>query len=341
MYSMMHNSPPRFLVAGSFHRNYILTPTGQTLLDVPGGSAFYAASGMSVWEKGIGLLGRIGAGYPQEWLEQAERHDLDVRGVHVLPQPVDHRYFCAYTPAWEKQTDSPVGHFADLGLPFPKELLDYNPAPPHIDSHTQLSPLTIRLNDIPSDYLDASAAHLCPMEYLAHSLLPPILRQGHITTLTMDPSAGYMDPVFWDDLPPLMNGLTAFHASEGKIRSLFQGRSDDLWEMAESLGSHGCEMIVIKRGPSGQYLYDASTHTRWVIPAYPARVINPTGAGDAFCGGFLAGWRATYDPLQAALHGNISASFVIEGSSVFYAIDCMPGLAEARELALKEMVRKV
>ncbi len=337
---MSNSLSPRFIIAGSFRRDYTLTPAGQTLLDVPGGSAFYAAAGLSVWEKGIGLLGRTGEGYPHEWLEQAEQHGLDVRGVHPLPQPVDHRFFCAFTPTCEKQLDSPVGHFADLGLAFPKDLLDYSPVASQIDSRTRLSPLTIRLSDIPGDYLDASAAHLCPMEYLAHSLLPPMLRQGHITTLTMDASAGYMDPVFLTDLPPLMNGLTAFHASEEKVRALFQGRSDNLWEMAESLASHGCELIVIKRGERGQYLYDAASHTRWVIPAYPVHVVNPTGVGDAFCGGFLAGWRDSYDPLQAALQGNISASFVIEGSSVFYAIDCMPGLAEARQRALKEMVRK-
>ena len=60
------------------------------------------------------------------------------------------------------------------------------------------------------------------------------------------------------------------------------------------------------------------------------RVVNPTGAGDAFCGGFLAGYRETYDPLEAALCGNISASLVVEGSGPFYALDVWPGLAEAR-----------
>jgi sugar/nucleoside kinase (ribokinase family) len=99
--------------------------------------------------------------------------------------------------------------------------------------------------------------------------------------------------------------------------------------------------VVIKRGERGQYLYDGFSRSRWMIPAYPARLAAPTGAGDAFCGGFLAGYYRTYDPLQAALHGNISASLVIEGSNVFYALDCMPGLADARLLALKDMVRKV
>jgi sugar/nucleoside kinase (ribokinase family) len=98
--------------------------------------------------------------------------------------------------------------------------------------------------------------------------------------------------------------------------------------------------VVIKRGAFGQYLYDSASHTRWIIPAYPARVVDLTGAGDAFCGGFLAGYHRTYDPLQAALFGNISASLVIEASDVFYALDSLPGLADARSQALKDMVRK-
>jgi sugar/nucleoside kinase (ribokinase family) len=111
--------------------------------------------------------------------------------------------------------------------------------------------------------------------------------------------------------------------------------------MAETLGSYGCEIIVIKRGERGQILYDAVSNARWEIPAYPARWVNSTGAGDAFCGGFLAGYRSTYDPLEAVLHGNISASMTIEGSGPFYALDALPGLAQARLEALHESARRV
>jgi len=77
------------------------------------------------------------------------------------------------------------------------------------------------------------------------------------------------------------------------------------------------------------------------VPAYPSRMADPTGAGDAFCGGFLAGYQKTFDPLQAALYGNVSASLKVEGSGAFYPLDILPGLAEARLSALKELVREV
>ena len=181
-------------------------------------------------------------------------------------------------------------------------------------SRTQLQLTSLRQGDIPIDFLDASAAHLCPVDYLTHSLLPAVLRQAELTTVTLDPSPGYMNPTFWDEVPALVTGLTAFLPSEEEISSLFQGRSSDLWEMASALAAYGCEIIVIKRGERGQLLFDAASGARWEVTAYPSRVVNPTGAGDAFCGGFLAGYRRTYDPLEAVLFGNISASLVVEGT---------------------------
>ena len=70
-------------------------------------------------------------------------------------------------------------------------------------------------------------------------------------------------------------------------------------------------------------------------------MVDPNGAGDAFCGGFLAGYRLTYEPLQAALYGNIAASLVVEGNGPFFALDALPGLAGARLEALRQSVRRI
>jgi sugar/nucleoside kinase (ribokinase family) len=289
----------------------------------------------------VGLLARVGEDYPQEWLDDFARRGFDVRGVRILPEAIDLRSFYAYTDRQTRLSDDPLAHFARLGLPFPKALLGYRPPAPGQDSRTRLGPTSLRQSDIPPDYLDAGAAHLCPLDFLTHTLLPAILRQSGFTTLTMDPSPGSMNPIFWNDVPALVNGLTAFLPAEAEIRALFHGRSADLWEMAEALAVYDCELVVIKRGESGQLLYDSSTRSRWEIPAYPARLVDPTGAGDAFCGGFVAGYRRAYDPLEAALSGNISASLAVEGHGPFYAMDALPGLARARLEALREAVRKI
>lgn len=310
------------------------------MLDVPGGNLLYAAAGLAVWEAGVGLVGRAGEDYPQEWLAALAQRGFDTRGIRILPEAVDLRFFTAYPDGDTASTDNPVSHFSRLGLPYPKGLLGYTPPSPQIDSRTRAGPLTLRQNDFPSDYLDATAAHLCPLDFLSHTLLPPVLRRGHINTITLDPGANYMNPTYWDDIPVLLNGLNACLCSEAKLNALFQGRSTDLWEMAETLADYGCEMIVVKRGSRGQYLYDRTTRARWIVPAYPVQVVDPTGAGNSFCGGFLAGYRSTYDPLQAVLTGNISAAMTVEGNHALYALDALPGLAKARLEALRETVRK-
>lgn len=338
---MSTNPLLRFIIAGQLRRNYTILPQGKIMLDVPGGSLLYAASGLGIWEAGIGLIARIGEDYPQEWLSGMARSGFDIRGIHVLPEAVDLRYFAAYPDSDTTITDNPVTQYARLGAPYPKTLLGYVPPSPQTDSRNRPNLLTIRQNDFPMDYLDATAAHICPMDFLSHTLLPAVFRRGHINTLTLDPGTNYMNPTYWDNIPVLLNGLSAFLCSEEKITGLFQGRSDDLWEMAETLAGYGCEMIVIKRGSRGQYLYNGGNRTRWSIPAYPVQVVDPTGAGDAFCGGFLAGYRGTYDPLQATLTGNISAAMVMEGTNPLFAIEALPGLAKARMDALRDMVRKV
>jgi sugar/nucleoside kinase (ribokinase family) len=331
----------RYLIIGRLSRDYILTPDGKAYLDKPGGSLFYAGVGAAVWENGIGLVARVGEDYPQEWIEQAAHLGFDIQGIRFLHDSLDLRAFYAYLDADTVQTDNPVSHFARLGLSFPKLLLGYTAGVQTVDSRFQQTPLTIRHSDLPSEYLDASAAHLCPLDFLSHSLLPPTLRQGRVTTITMDPSPGYMDPIYWDHVPAVVNGITAFLTSEEKLRNLFHGRSDDLWEMAETIGSYGCEVVVIKRGSRGQLLYERNGRGKWQIPAYPARVVDPTGAGQAYCGGFLTGYRSTYDALEGALAGNISTSLAVEGLGPFYALDVLPGLARYRMDALREMARKV
>ena len=331
----------RYLIAGQLQRDYILTANGKAYIDIPGGNLLYTAAGIGIWEQGIGLVSRVGEDYPREWLDEIAAKGFDTGGIHITNDVVDARSFFSYTDLDNRSIDNPVSHFSRVGLPFPKSLLGYTAPALQIDSRVQPSEITIRPNDIPVDYFDATAAHLCPLDYLSHTLIPTALRQGHISTLTIDPAAGYMNPTFWDNIPSIVNGLTAFLTSEEKIKNLFRGKSTDLWEMAEALASYGCEMIVIKRGARGQYVYEPSSRSHWVIPAYPSRVLDPTGAGGAFCGGFLVGYRITYNPLMAALYGNISASLVVEGSGPFYALDALPGLAPARLESLQGMIRKI
>jgi hypothetical protein len=334
---------PKFIFVGKLQRDYFITADEKPVLDVLGGNLPYAAVGFKLWEESPppGLMARIGEEYPYQWLTDLESRGFDIRGIKILPEAVDVRNFYVYTDKATRVTGDPVPHFARLGESFPKALLGYRDQSNALDSKTNMTKVSLRQGDIPEDYMDANAAHLCPVDYLTHSLLPATFRQAGFTTVTLDPSPGYMNPTYFNDVPSILTGLTAFIPSEEELRSLFQGRSTDIWEMVEALTAYGCEFIVIKRGERGQLLYDSVSKSRWEIPAYPSNLVNPTGVGDAFCGGFIIGYRKTYDPVEAVLYGNISAAIVTEGYGPLFALDILPGLQYARLDSLRLSVRKL
>lgn len=333
--------PVSLVIAGQLRRQYLLPPQGRPLLDSPGGSLLYAAAGARVWTEAVSLLARVGEDYPHDWMRLFRQHNLDTQGVRILPTALDLRSFLAYNDTFDPQRTNPVSHFARLGLAFPKSLLGYQPAPETQDSRFSQNADSPKLVDIPAPYLQARAAHLAPLDFLTHTQLAPAFRHAGALVVTMDPGPSYMNGNFMNDLRSLLQGVTAFLPSEEEIRNLFWGRTSDLWEMAETLGSFGCDIIVVKRGARGQFVYEQATRRKWEIPAYPCQVYDPTGAGDAFCGGFLVGYLNTLDPLQAALHGNIAASFCVEGTGPFYPLDAMPGLAQARRASLTDLVKSV
>jgi hypothetical protein len=332
---------PTYVIAGRITREFILPPVGQPLLDAPGGSALYAAGGLLVWDGNAGLLAHVGEDYPRPWLKEIEAHGLDVRGVQILQQSLDLRSFRAYNDKFEPAHGAPVSLFARRELTFPKILLGYQyPLEGQKDARKPdvLSPIPA---EIPAEYREARAVHLCPMDFVSHNQLFTAFKAGSVPTITLDPSPGYMSPPFFRDLRVVLSGLTAFLPSEEELRGLFWGETHDLWEMAAAVGEYGCEIVVVKRGGQGQLVYNVPAKRKWEIPAYPARPADPSGAGDAFCGGFLAGFKETYDPLQAALYGNVSASLKVEGSGAFYPLSVLSGLSQARLTALKDLVRTI
>jgi len=328
---------PGFLVFGQLTREYLLPPAGLPRLDGAGGSLLYAAAGLGVWEKSIGLVGRVGNDYPREWLNECIARGLDTRGIRILPQNLDVREFLSYNESFEISRINPVTHFARREMTFPKSLLGYHP----LDDKKIDEARALIVTDIPDEYLNARAALICPMGLVPQVQLIAGLKRGTVHTFVLDPAPGTMTPTGRRALPALLNGVTAFLPSQDELKNLFWGETHDLWRMAEAVSMYGCEYVVIKCGARGQLLYDVDTKRKWEIPAYPARIADITGVGDAFCGGFIAGYCRNYDPLEGVLYGNISASLKLEGSGPFYPMDVLPGLAEARLNVLKDMVREV
>jgi len=94
-------------------------------------------------------------------------------------------------------------------------------------------------------------------------------------------------------------------------------KKDTLFAAANEILSFGPKQIVIKKGEHGAMLFDQSQF--FTVPAFPVKkVIDPTGAGDTFAGGF-AGYLSQLDNINfevmklAVVHGTVMASFCVEG----------------------------
>lgn len=335
------NDPLRFVLAGCLNRDTILPVSGPAQIDVFGGNLPYAAVGLSLWGGKAGLLARVGQDYPLEWLDGFRRLGFNLSGVKVLTGELDHRRFMAHEDLETTHYQNPIQHFADRGLTYPHSLLGYKSPISYPTSRTTPIMASIQISDIPEAYLEATAVHICPIDYLSHIILPSVFRQHQASTITLASYPGYMDPAFWEEIPTLLSDLTAFITQEAEIRNLFQGRQTDLWDMAGILAGFGPEYILIQTKALGYYLLDRVNGKRWIVPQYQSKVVDPTGVKDAFAGGFLAGYREHYDALEAALMGSIAVSVVVEGSGVNYGLDVMPGLIDARRSALRALVQQL
>jgi len=94
----------------------------------------------------------------------------------------------------------------------------------------------------------------------------------------------------------------------------------NLYDAAKTIAKMGPKTLCIKKGEHGALLIRGNEI--FTAPAYPlCRVVDPTGAGDAFAGGFL-GYLASaesdnFDTLKkAVIYGSVMGSFTVESFSV-------------------------
>ncbi len=120
-----------------------------------------------------------------------------------------------------------------------------------------------------------------------------------------------------EDLKKVMQKIDIFVLNEHEARAL--AKEVNIIAALDKIMQMGPRTVVIKRGEYGALLYRQGEEL-FSIPAYPvSKVIDPTGAGDTFAGGFV-GYLATspdysdYNELKRAmLYGTVTASFTVQG----------------------------
>ncbi len=118
-------------------------------------------------------------------------------------------------------------------------------------------------------------------------------------------------------------------------------KEHNLPRAARAIRAMGPKTVIVKRGESGAFLFHE--HGVFAAPAYPLeRVVDPTGAGDTFAGGFM-GYLAKVRDIgpqavrRAMFYGSVMASFCVEDYSLDRLRNLTDGEIEGRYRAFRDL----
>ncbi len=323
---------PRFAILGCLTVDSVITHDRRRYAGVAGGNVLYTALGASVWADSVGIVSRAGADYPTGTLTALAELGIDTSGVTRLDGP--HEFTVAFQYTKE-------GHRSRTVDP---EVLASLPAAERRYYYDSTSDETLRLAYAP-DPSDIAGAwqrkargwHLASLPRVKQRVLALELRRA-----TPAGTALIADGVDAKDLGPTatlgdfdyVSSLDALLPSEADLT--IPGLEEPLQRMSAFYGL-GVPTVVMKFGPRGSVV--KSPQGSWQVPPVPVDAADPTGAGDAFCGGFLVGYTETGDGVEAAIFGTVAASFAVEHSGPRLTTPVSRAVAHARADAVRQRVR--
>lgn len=127
-------------------------------------------------------------------------------------------------------------------------------------------------------------------------------------------SEGRVAPKYWEGrkvLPYLDAAVVS--AEDVEDKSLI-----DLW-------AEITPVLIVTAGSEGARLHFQGGWHR--VPPFPARQVDPTGAGDVFAAAYLARYWETREPLESARFASCAASFCVEANGV----DGLPTRAQVQQ----------
>ena len=145
-----------------------------------------------------------------------------------------------------------------------------------------------------------SIHHLPKLDDALPGYLKAAKEAGCITSADMCPNLGGNEDQIVVDCCKYLDYLIP---SEGEMRDLF-GEDWNPKDAARTLRSWGAKHVVIKLSSKGCYIQDDEYDE--IVPAFQAKAIDTTGAGDSFAGGFLTGVLKGWDLKKCAIFGAAS-----------------------------------
>lgn len=292
---------PDFYSIGSIIIDDIVLPDGRTQMQVLGGGGTHAIMGMRIWSERVGILAAVGEDLPESYKHQIEVY-FNHQGMLIRR---------TQTPrAW--QVYEMDGTRTEVFRTEFQSFLEDSPRP----------------GELPEAYQSAKGVHLqaSTPEPLSAWLL--FLTEIDCKWILWEPWDIYCQPENREEIRAFLALTDIFSPNLSEARRL-TGYLDPV-EIAMDLLADGVSVVAIRMGASGSLIADRDG-TIQLIPAVPAgSLVDETGAGNAYCGGFLVGMAQTGDPVMAGQMGSVSASFALEQFGAIYPLDGIQLRAEQR-----------
>ena len=272
------------LVVGSVALDSVETPFGERD-DVLGGSATYFAAAASLLTK-VAVVGVVGEDFPHEQLAFLKERGVSLEGLEKVP---------GKTFRWKGRYGFDLNQAQTLET--------------HLNVFEKFEP---KLGPAAREADRLFLGNIDPELQLR--VLDQVKRPKLVCADTMNYWIGSKRQKLLELLPR----VDVLLVNDGEVRQL-AGESN-VMKAAAAAQRMGAKAVVVKRGEYGAILSTQGEH--FFAPAFPLHeVIDPTGAGDSFAGGFLG----LLDKLdrhdasalrQAVVMGSTIASFTVEQFSL-------------------------
>lgn len=246
----------------------------------PGGSALYVSATAAFLGMGVEVVSQVGRDYPAENLEWLRKRGIQIERVRRSSEET-----CRFRLTYRNGSRS-------LQL---------------IRGGSPLGPAQAR-GSWGSVHLGPVFREVPPSMVLAARKMAGFLSmdlQGFLRERTTTGGV-VLQPAKLAKVFPILDFVKAT-AEEALVQT---SRSDVLSAVKRILET-GPKRLVVTMGRRGAVLAENSGEA-YSVPAYPERqAVDPTGAGDAMLGGWLATFRSTKDPVWAASVGSALASMLV------------------------------
>ena len=273
-----------FLVSiGNIFIDDIVTWTEEIHLGVTGGAGLHALAGCGVWNKHLGIIASAGEDF-RPFLDELNELGFDTGGIQY-DQAKTNRAWQIFQPG-----DIRVEVMRDPGIKIRQAIPDF-----------------IRLD---RKYRDADGYHILwnGSEQDLFALLEEIKQHNPNACIVCEPSPQDCKKGvdFFKRLFPYIDGFSPSGSEAQRILKIDQPEN-----IIQEFINMGCECVALRLGSAGS-LAGTSAGRIYKIPAAEARVVDVTGAGNAFVGGLLSGLSRHKSVEDSLAMASVSASFEIE-----------------------------